>query len=63
MTTVGPPAPGLVSQPATVTVNLVQNPINTGAVRVINSVLVVTPPPGDFTSKAKNTIVVTGDDH
>ena len=36
--------------------NLVQNPINTQAVRQIGSVLVVTPPPGDFTTKAKNTI-------
>ena len=58
VTTVGPPAPGLTSQPATVTVNLVQNPVNTGAVRLIGTVLVVTPPPGDFTSKAKNTIVI-----
>jgi cyclophilin family peptidyl-prolyl cis-trans isomerase len=59
VTNVGPPAPGLASQPATVTVNLVQNPVNTHAVRVIGSVLVVTPPPGDFTSKDKNTILVT----
>ncbi len=58
VTTVGPPAPGLVSQAATVTVNLVQNPINTQAVRVIGTVLVVTPPPGDNTTKAKNTILV-----
>jgi len=56
VSTVGPPAPGLSSQPATVTVNLVQNPVKTGAVRLIGTVLVVTPPPGDFTSKAKNTI-------
>jgi cyclophilin family peptidyl-prolyl cis-trans isomerase len=59
VTTVGPPAPGVVSQPGTVTVNLVQNPINTNAVRLIGTVLVVTPPPGDFTSNNKNTILVT----
>jgi cyclophilin family peptidyl-prolyl cis-trans isomerase len=58
VSTVGPPAPGLTSQPATVTVNLVQNPINTGAVRVIGTVLVVQPPPGDFTTKAKNAILI-----
>jgi cyclophilin family peptidyl-prolyl cis-trans isomerase len=58
VTNVGPPAPGLVSAPATVIVNLVQNPINTHAVRQIGNVLIVTPPPGDFTSKAQNTIVI-----
>ena len=58
VTTVGPPAPGLSSSPATVTVNLVQNPINTRAVRLIGTVLVVTPPPGDFTTKAQNTITI-----
>jgi cyclophilin family peptidyl-prolyl cis-trans isomerase len=58
VSTVGPPAPGLTSQPGTVTVNLMQNPVNTHAVRLIGTVLVVTPPPGDFTSKAQNTILI-----
>jgi cyclophilin family peptidyl-prolyl cis-trans isomerase len=58
VTTVGPPAPGLTSSPAAVTVNLVQNPIKTGAVRLIGTVLVVTPPPGTFTTKASNTIKI-----
>jgi cyclophilin family peptidyl-prolyl cis-trans isomerase len=61
----GPPAPGLASQPAAVTVNLVQNPVNTNAVRLISplnsstTVLVVTPPPGDNTSNGKNTIMIS----
>jgi cyclophilin family peptidyl-prolyl cis-trans isomerase len=62
VTTAGPPAPGLTSQPATVTVNLVQNPTATGAVRlfttVSGNVLVVTPPPGDNTTKDQNTILI-----
>ncbi len=58
VTTAGPPSPGLASQAATVTVNLVQNPINTQAVRLIGTVLVVAPPPGDFTSKAVNNILI-----
>jgi cyclophilin family peptidyl-prolyl cis-trans isomerase len=64
----GPPAPGLASQPAAVTVNLVQNPVNTNAVRIISTplppnttttVLVVSPPPGDHTSNGKNTIMIS----
>jgi cyclophilin family peptidyl-prolyl cis-trans isomerase len=56
VTNSGPPAPGLVSQVGTVTINLVSAPINTGAVRVINKVLVVTPVPR--TDKGTNTILV-----
>jgi cyclophilin family peptidyl-prolyl cis-trans isomerase len=58
VTNVGPPAPGLASQPATVTVNLANPPVSTGAVRQIGNVLVVTPPPGD-TANGKNTIDIT----
>jgi cyclophilin family peptidyl-prolyl cis-trans isomerase len=56
VTNSGAPAPGLVSQTGTVTLNLVSAPINTGAVRVIDNVLVVTPVPR--TDKGTNTILV-----
>jgi hypothetical protein len=55
---VGPPAPGLVSPAATVTINLEKPPINTGALRLIGTVLVVTPLPGD-TANGKNTIEIS----
>jgi cyclophilin family peptidyl-prolyl cis-trans isomerase len=56
VTTSGAPNPGLASQPATVTVSIVESPIDTHAVRLVGTVLVVTPPPGDFTSTGKNVI-------
>ena len=55
---VGPPAPSLVSNTATVTINLNQPPVNTGAVRLIGNVLVVTPPPGASTN-GKNTVEIS----
>ncbi len=63
VTSVGPPFPGLVSQTATVTINLNNPAVNTGAVRVItnpslgDSVLTVTPPPG--APNGKNNVLIT----
>jgi hypothetical protein len=56
VTNTGAPAPGLVSQTGTVTINLVTAPISTGAVRVIDNVLIVTPVPRP--RKQTNTILV-----
>jgi cyclophilin family peptidyl-prolyl cis-trans isomerase len=56
VTNSGAPAPGLVSQAGTVTINLVASPVSTGAVRVIGQTLVVTPVPR--TDKGTNTIQV-----
>jgi cyclophilin family peptidyl-prolyl cis-trans isomerase len=56
VSTVGDPNPGLTSPAATVTINLIQTPINTGAVRQVGNVLVVTPRPG--APKGKNTIYI-----
>jgi cyclophilin family peptidyl-prolyl cis-trans isomerase len=55
VTTFGAPNPGLTSAAATVTINLVHVPVDTGAVRVIGTVLVVTPP-ASATVRQRNVI-------
>jgi cyclophilin family peptidyl-prolyl cis-trans isomerase len=54
---VGPPGPNLESEPATVTFNVI-GAVNTGAVRQVGSVLIVTPPPGRLRNPSPNAIDV-----
>ncbi|WP_158633671.1 peptidylprolyl isomerase [Tautonia sociabilis] len=55
---VGPPEPNLESEPATVTFN-VTGAVDTGAVRQVGSVLLVTPEPGRLHRPDPNTVMVT----
>ena len=57
-TDVGPPTPNLTSQPATVTFNVI-GAVDTGAVRQIGTVLLVTPQPGKLINPTPNVIAVT----
>jgi hypothetical protein len=54
---VGPPGPNLESESATVSFNVI-GAVNTGAVRQVGSVLIVTPPPGRLLNPSPNTIDV-----
>lgn len=57
-TDVGPPLPNLTSQPATITLSVVGDS-PTGAVRVINTTLLISPLPGRRRNPSPNTIDVT----
>ncbi|QDV36012.1 peptidylprolyl isomerase [Tautonia plasticadhaerens] len=54
---VGPPGPNLESEPATVSFNVI-GAVNTGAVRQVGTVVMVTPPPGRLLNPTPNTIEV-----
>jgi Bacterial Ig domain len=58
VTDVGAPLPNLTSDPATITLNVVGD-ADTGAVRIINAVLLITPLPGKLRNPTPNTIDVS----
>lgn len=58
VTDVGPPLPNLTSDPATVTLTVVGD-APTGAVRIVNAVLLISPRPGRLRNPTPNTIDVS----